>query len=85
MALVVLAIAVVHAERLERAPRPRRASRGRRRRASRGAGDVIELTEHDGVAVLRMADGKANAMSIEFCASADRALCRGGDARAPWS
>jgi enoyl-CoA hydratase len=28
---------------------------------------VIELTHQDGVAVLRMADGKANVMSLEFC------------------
>jgi enoyl-CoA hydratase len=28
---------------------------------------VIELTRHEDVAVLRMADGKANAMSLEFC------------------
>jgi len=28
---------------------------------------MIEAAEQDGVAVLRMADGKANAMSIEFC------------------
>ena len=29
---------------------------------------MIESSEQDGVAVLRMADGKANAMSLEFCA-----------------
>jgi enoyl-CoA hydratase len=28
---------------------------------------VIEVTEQDGMAVLRMADGKVNAMSIELC------------------
>ncbi len=28
---------------------------------------MIEAADRDGVAVLRMADGKANAMSIEFC------------------
>jgi enoyl-CoA hydratase len=28
---------------------------------------VIEVTEQDGVALLRLADGKVNAMSIEFC------------------
>jgi enoyl-CoA hydratase/carnithine racemase len=28
---------------------------------------VIELTERDGVVLLRLADGKANAMSLEFC------------------
>jgi enoyl-CoA hydratase len=28
---------------------------------------VIEVTERDGVVLLRLADGKANAMSMEFC------------------
>jgi len=28
---------------------------------------VIELAEQDGVAVLRLAHGKVNAMSMEFC------------------
>jgi enoyl-CoA hydratase len=28
---------------------------------------VIEVTEQDGVAMLRLADGKVNAMSMEFC------------------
>jgi enoyl-CoA hydratase len=28
---------------------------------------VIEVTEHEGVALLRLADGKVNAMSMEFC------------------
>ncbi|HEY7246558.1 MAG TPA: enoyl-CoA hydratase/isomerase family protein [Xanthobacteraceae bacterium] len=28
---------------------------------------MIELTQQDGMAILRMADGKANAMSLEFC------------------
>jgi enoyl-CoA hydratase len=28
---------------------------------------VIELTEQGGVAVMRLGDGKANAMSLEFC------------------
>ncbi len=28
---------------------------------------MIELTERDGVVLLRLADGKANAMSLEFC------------------
>ena len=28
---------------------------------------MIELTDHDGVAILQMADGKANTMSVEFC------------------
>jgi len=28
---------------------------------------VIELSERDGVALLRLADGKANAMSLDFC------------------
>ena len=30
---------------------------------------MIETSEQDGVAVLRMADGKVNAMSMEFCAA----------------
>jgi enoyl-CoA hydratase len=29
---------------------------------------MIETTEQEGVAILRMADGRANAMSIDFCA-----------------
>ena len=28
---------------------------------------MIELDDRDGVAILRMADGKANAMNLEFC------------------
>jgi enoyl-CoA hydratase len=28
---------------------------------------VIEVTQQDGTAIMRMADGKANAMSLEFC------------------
>src|SRR5438046_9236547 len=28
---------------------------------------MIELSERDGVALLRLADGKANAMSLDFC------------------
>ena len=28
---------------------------------------MIEVTEQDDVAVLRLADGKVNAMSMEFC------------------
>jgi enoyl-CoA hydratase len=28
---------------------------------------MIEVGDHDGVTILRMADGKANAMSMEFC------------------
>ena len=28
---------------------------------------MIEVIHQDGIAVLRMADGKANAMSLEFC------------------
>ena len=30
---------------------------------------MIETSEQAGVAVLRMADGKVNAMSIDFCAA----------------
>jgi hypothetical protein len=29
--------------------------------------DMIEVTYHDSVALLRMANGKANVMSLEFC------------------
>src|SRR5499433_1225583 len=60
-----------HCRRARRAPRAaprgRRRGRGRHRVAARGAGDVIEVTEQDGVAVLRLAHGKVNAMSLEFC------------------
>ena len=43
---------------------------------------MIELTEHDGVAVLRMADGKANTMSIEFCATLTARFAEAAAARA---
>src|SRR6516164_4180641 len=49
------------------APRARRRGRERHRLAARGARDVIEVTEQDGVAVVRLAHGKVNAMSMEFC------------------
>ena len=39
------------------------------RHAPTRAGDMIETSEQAGVAVLRMADGKVNAMSIDFCAA----------------
>src|SRR5262249_48363019 len=45
----------------------RRRCEGRRPCPWPGANNVIELTHQDGVAVLRMADGKANVMSLEFC------------------
>jgi enoyl-CoA hydratase/carnithine racemase len=32
-----------------------------------GASDVIEVSEREGVALLRLAHGKANAMSLDFC------------------
>src|SRR5262249_39663011 len=35
--------------------------------ASVGAGDVIEVSEREGVALVRLADGKANIMSLDFC------------------
>ena len=28
---------------------------------------MIEVTHHDRIAIMRMASGKANAMSLEFC------------------
>ena len=84
MAIVVLAIAVVHAERLERRPAARCRGDRRCRHAPRRAGDVIETSEQDGVAVLRMADGKANAMSIEFCAAVTAQFARAIARRAPW-
>src|SRR5262249_3844040 len=56
--------------RARRAPRAarsaRRRGRGRDRLAARGARRVIELADH-GVAVLHLAHGKVNAMSMEFC------------------
>src|SRR5262249_21534987 len=45
----------------------RRRHEDRHQGAGPGADDMIELTHQDGVAVLRMADGKANVMSLEFC------------------
>ena len=44
---------------------------------------MIETSEQDGVAVLRMADGKANAMSMEFCAAVT-AKFHELRRRAPW-
>ena len=43
---------------------------------------MIELSEQDGVAVLRMADGKANAMSIDFCATLTARFAQAAAARA---
>jgi enoyl-CoA hydratase len=43
---------------------------------------VIEVTEREGVAVLRMADGKANAMSLEFCEALTARLGEVSSARA---
>ena len=44
---------------------------------------MIETSEQAGVAVLRLADGKVNAMSIDFC---ERSRPRFGSCcpRAPW-
>ena len=61
VAIAALAVAVLHAANLT----PRRAAVRARRGA--GAADVIELTHHADIAILRMAHGKANAMSTEFC------------------
>jgi enoyl-CoA hydratase len=43
---------------------------------------VIELTEQGGVAVLRMAHGKANVMSLEFCEALTARLAAASSARA---
>ena len=64
----------------------RRRGRGDRRRrlAPTRASDMIETTEQAGVAVLRMADGKANAMSIDFCAAVTAKFAADICRRAPW-
>jgi enoyl-CoA hydratase len=43
---------------------------------------VIETTDKDGIVVLRMADGKANAMSIEFCRELTARFAEASSARA---
>ncbi len=60
MAIVVLTIAVVHAQRLERRSARARGSAPTPLRRQR-SGDMIELTSSGDIAVLRMAHGKANA------------------------
>ena len=47
--------------------------------AATGRANVIEISHQDDVAILRMAHGKANAMSIEFCQALTAAV---GGARA---
>ena len=67
MAIVVLTIAVVHAERHHAAQRLRcRATCSRSTLASAGIA-MIELTRQGDVAVLKLAHGKANALDIELC------------------
>ena len=60
MAMVVFTIAIVHAERLSH-----RATRARA--AGGGAGRMIDVAINDGIAVVTMRHGKANALDIEFC------------------
>src|SRR5262249_48114337 len=43
---------------------------------------MIEVTSQDDVAILRLADGKANAMSIEFCETVTARFAELADARA---
>jgi enoyl-CoA hydratase len=43
---------------------------------------VIEITDKDGIALLRMADGKVNAMSIEFCRQMTARLAQASSSRA---
>ena len=57
----ISAMAVVHAERLSH-----RAVHRPRIKAG-GAGRMIEVKIDDGIAVLTMTHGKANALDIEFC------------------
>ena len=45
---------------------------------------MIEVGEHDGVALLRMADGKANVMSIEFCEALTARFGEVSHGAAPW-
>ena len=74
MAIVVLTIAVVHAAAPRAAPAGRSVPALRRRQR-----DMIEVTHHGDVAILHMAHGKANAMSIEFCRTLTDAACRIAD------
>ncbi len=61
LAIVVLTVAVVHAERLSNSPRA--VSRGR----VGGAGRMIDVATEGGIAVVTMTHGKANALDLEFC------------------
>ena len=65
--IAVLTIAVIHAERLSAARDRVAVARGSAlARPSAGIG-MIELTHRGGVAIMKMAHGKANALDIEFC------------------
>ena len=68
MAIVVLTIAVVHAERLSpRHAAARCRAADRRRRLHPARNEMIELTQRGAVAVVTLVHGKANALDIEFC------------------
>src|SRR5262249_37292902 len=72
-----------HCSGARRAPRAAPRARGRGRAlATRGASDVIEVSEQDDVAVLRMAHGKVNAMSLEFCEALTARFAETSTARA---
>src|SRR5204862_6227044 len=45
----------------------RRTGSGARRPAPGAARNMIELSEQEGLAILRLTDGKANTMTTEFC------------------
>ena len=68
MAIVVFTIAVVHAERLSHRAIARAAA-WRREQAR-----MIDVAITDGIAVVTMRHGKANALDIEFCEALARAL-----------
>ena len=83
MGIVVLTIAVVHAERLVAAARAADAPFAAGASMPRGD-DMIELTHRGGIAVMTMAHGKANALDIELCEAiaAQFEALRGSDAKA---
>ena len=81
--IVVLTIAVIHAERLS----PRHAAAAARFAAGASmprGDDMIELTHRGGIAIVTMVHGKANALDIEFCdaLAAQFEALRGSDAKA---
>ena len=80
--IVVLTIAVIHAERLS--ARPVASGRGAARRFHPAGDDMIELTHRGGIAIVKMVHGKANALDIEFCEAiaAQFEALRGSDAKA---